>query len=62
LRGDVETVRRHVAALEALPPTAGELYRTGARQALTIARRRGLPDESAKQLETILRENGIRNG
>ncbi len=41
-RGDVETVRRHVAALaERLPQLLG-LYREIARQTVALAERRGL--------------------
>jgi predicted short-subunit dehydrogenase-like oxidoreductase (DUF2520 family) len=47
VRGDVETVRRHLEALEALSPDLADLYRTLGRETLAIAIRRGTLDAQA---------------
>jgi predicted short-subunit dehydrogenase-like oxidoreductase (DUF2520 family) len=62
LRGDAETVRRHLEAIDELPDTVRGLYRAAALHTVEIARRRGLDEESAGRLEKLLRDNGIRNG
>lgn len=51
VRGDVETVRRH---LEALEGEALQTYRTLSRTALRLARERGLAAELADAIEALL--------
>lgn len=53
-RGDVETLQAHRQALERAPESVRNLYLASARQALTIARRKGLVFESAMQIEERL--------
>jgi predicted short-subunit dehydrogenase-like oxidoreductase (DUF2520 family) len=53
-RGDAATVAAHLAALGASPASVRELYRAAGRQALDIARRRGLPGDRAQAIETRL--------
>lgn len=62
LRGDAETVERHLAALRRLDRGFPEIYAALGRRALAIARRRGLDAARAEQLERALRDNGSRNG
>ncbi len=57
-RGDLETVRRHLRALETAPETAAGLYRAAGRHLLTLARRRGLSPERARQIEDLLEGGG----
>ena len=55
LRGDVGTVRGHLAVLREHAPDAVPLYVEVARRELGIARRRGaLDDERVTQLEELL--------
>jgi len=61
LRGDAATVRRHLAALERAPASVAGLYRAAGLQTLTIARRRGLPEDTARRIERLLRENSTWN-
>jgi predicted short-subunit dehydrogenase-like oxidoreductase (DUF2520 family) len=54
-RGDVDTIRGHLAALEDLPVDRLELYKALGRHTLAIARRRGaLADETLAELRDIL--------
>ena len=55
-RGDVETVRRHLRSLEATAPSASSLYRSAGLQVLEVARRRGLAEAQAGEIEALLRE------
>jgi predicted short-subunit dehydrogenase-like oxidoreductase (DUF2520 family) len=56
-RGDVGTVRGHLAVLGDSAPGALDLYVAVARHELAIARRRGrLGDDAAAQLESLLDE------
>jgi predicted short-subunit dehydrogenase-like oxidoreductase (DUF2520 family) len=55
-RGDVETVRRHLGSLAGVPPSAGELYRSAGLHVLEVARRRGLEESKAREIERALRE------
>jgi predicted short-subunit dehydrogenase-like oxidoreductase (DUF2520 family) len=52
-RGDVATVRRHLAALA---PEEQSLYRELGRVALRLAREAGLADEAAEAVERALAE------
>jgi len=52
-RGDVDTVRRHLSELRKLPPQYGETYRTLARAALSLYRKRS--SEGTKKLRRLLR-------
>ncbi len=61
LRGDIDTVARHLDALAALPETVRDFHRAAARHTITLARRRGLDDDRAEQLDRLLRENSTRN-
>jgi predicted short-subunit dehydrogenase-like oxidoreductase (DUF2520 family) len=59
LRGDVGTVRGHLAVLAELAPGALPLYVEVARRELAIARRRGeIAAEKAAQIENLLDEAG----
>ncbi|HXE74071.1 MAG TPA: Rossmann-like and DUF2520 domain-containing protein [Candidatus Xenobia bacterium] len=51
-RGDVDTVRRHLAELRKLPPQYGETYRALARAALALYRKRSSKD--TKKLRRLL--------
>jgi predicted short-subunit dehydrogenase-like oxidoreductase (DUF2520 family) len=54
-RGDVGTVRAHLAALDALGPDTGALYRSLARRTVPLAVERGtLGDAQAAQIAAIL--------
>ena len=55
-RGDLENVKRHLAALERLEPRSGELYRTLALRSIPLVLEAGrITPERAKALETLLR-------
>ncbi len=60
-RGDTETVASHLRVLARLPEPLETLYRAAGSYVLGIARRRGLPDPKAAQLERLLQEAGNRN-
>ncbi|MCI0402547.1 MAG: DUF2520 domain-containing protein [Acidobacteria bacterium] len=51
-RGDADTVRRHLSELRKLPPQYGETYRTLARAALALYRKRS--SEGTKKLRRLL--------
>jgi predicted short-subunit dehydrogenase-like oxidoreductase (DUF2520 family) len=53
-RGDVETVRSHVAALAGAPDAVAQLYRSAGHCLLDLARRRGLPDTSLRAIAAAL--------
>ena len=53
LRGDVQTVRRHLEALRALPE-ARRVYVVLGRQVLRLAARRGLPAAKVRSLKRLL--------
>lgn len=55
-RGDVETVSLHRQALSSVPAPVRELYRTAGIQVLDLARRRGLPEPTAQQMDHLFRE------
>ena len=55
-RGDAETVRRHLPSLAAAPPSVGSLYRSAGLHVLEVARRRGLDEAKAREIEALLRE------
>ncbi len=52
-RGDAETITAH---LRALSEHDAELYRTLGREALVLARGRGLPDAATERIEALLRQ------
>lgn len=52
-RGDADTVRRHLTELRKLPPQYGETYRTLARAALSLYRKRS--SQGTKKLRRLLR-------
>jgi predicted short-subunit dehydrogenase-like oxidoreductase (DUF2520 family) len=54
VRGDVQTVRLHLEALEGGPAHAIDLYRGIGRWLMAVARRRGTPEERLSALETAL--------
>ncbi len=54
VRGDAETVARHVEALWNSPATIQGLYRAAAGHALEIARRRGLPPEAVDAVRSSI--------
>ena len=54
-RGDADTVRRHIAALDALDPKHGELYRTLALRTVPLALAAGgITRERAEELRRLL--------
>lgn len=53
-RGDVESVRAHWAALAAAPEPLRELYRAAARYTIDLARRGGLDESKAREIERLL--------
>jgi predicted short-subunit dehydrogenase-like oxidoreductase (DUF2520 family) len=54
-RGDVDTVRRHLRSLGAAPPSVSGLYRAAGLHVLEMARRRGLAEAKAREIEALLR-------
>ncbi|MGH9612331.1 MAG: DUF2520 domain-containing protein, partial [Bryobacteraceae bacterium] len=56
VRGDANTVAAHLEALHAQPCEIQELYRTSARQLVTIARRRGTPEERIQAILQLIQE------
>lgn len=58
-RGDSSTVARHLGALAAAPRLL-ELYCAAGWQALDLARRKGLPDAPANEIEALLRRGKSR--
>ena len=54
-RGDIETVRRHLKALESVPEQILRLYCAAGLEVLEIARVRGLSSEAAQSIEQELR-------
>jgi predicted short-subunit dehydrogenase-like oxidoreductase (DUF2520 family) len=55
-RGDVDTVRAHLAALEKAPPEVENLYRAAGLATLEIARPRGVPETQAAAIQALLRK------
>jgi predicted short-subunit dehydrogenase-like oxidoreductase (DUF2520 family) len=55
-RGDVRTVRAHLAVLT---EAEGRLYRLLAAEALGLAREAGLPPEAADRVADALRDEGV---
>jgi len=53
-RGDIDTVRRHRAALEQVPAFAARLYSAAGLATLEIARRQGLSETQASAIEQSL--------
>jgi len=53
-RGDIATVAAHLEALERAPQAVGDLYRAAGLQVLALARRRGLDEREAQQIERLL--------
>ena len=53
-RGDVETVLRHLTALSEAPASVGGLYRSAGLHALEVARRSGLAEPKAREIEAML--------
>jgi len=56
-RGDCDTVSRHLEALRGQPETIRELYRAAGLHTAALARRSGLNEAKARQLEQLLRDN-----
>ena len=57
VRGDIGTVRKHLAALEAAAPDVLPLYRELALLALPLAVEKGvLPEERSEEIRAILEE------
>ncbi len=61
LREDLRTVEAHLQAVDRAPETVSGLYRAAGLRTLDIARRRGLDEAVAGQIERMLRDNGKRN-
>lgn len=57
-RGDVETLRAHLAALADAPAAIASLYRAAGLAAVELARAGGLPEAAARRLEDVLRQGG----
>ncbi|HVG54761.1 MAG TPA: Rossmann-like and DUF2520 domain-containing protein [Vicinamibacterales bacterium] len=55
-RGDAETVRTHLEALETSPRYVADLYRASGRALLDIAKRRGLAEHAALAVERALEQ------
>jgi predicted short-subunit dehydrogenase-like oxidoreductase (DUF2520 family) len=55
-RGDTATVAAHLHAIAGLSPAVNGLYRAAGMQALAVARRKGLAEERAADMERTLRE------
>ena len=55
-RGDTGTVALHLGALTVVPERIRALYCAGGLQALDLARRKGLPDGTAADMEILLKE------
>ena len=53
-RGDSGTIRRHLAALEDSLPETRELYNAAGLRTIALARRAGLPPESAREIVKAL--------
>jgi predicted short-subunit dehydrogenase-like oxidoreductase (DUF2520 family) len=53
-RGDADTIRAHVEVLASCPPYVADLYRASGHALVDIARRRGLPESSARAVEEAL--------
>lgn len=54
VRGDIETVRGHLEAMRERAPELLDLYRALAKQTIAVARERGLDDEKASELESVI--------
>ena len=54
-RGDAATVRAHLAALARSPGPVLDMYRAAGLVTLDLARRRGLPEATARAIEELLR-------
>lgn len=52
-RGDVQSVRAHWAALDGAPGPLRELYRAAARYTIDLARRNGLDENKASEIERL---------
>jgi predicted short-subunit dehydrogenase-like oxidoreductase (DUF2520 family) len=53
-RGDVGTIRRHLAALEIASPETKRLYKAAGLRTIAIAERAGLQENAAHELENVL--------
>jgi predicted short-subunit dehydrogenase-like oxidoreductase (DUF2520 family) len=60
-RGEVSTLMGHAQALDRAPKTVRGLYRAAGLHALDMARRRGLPLDTVRQLKMVLRTCGGRD-
>ena len=56
-RGDAATVRSHLNALLDAPPDIRNLYRSASERTLDLARRKGLDEDQAAQVEAALKGN-----
>ncbi len=56
-RGDTETVRRHLRSIDAATPSVSSLYRSASLHVLEVARRRGLAESKAREIEALLKES-----
>jgi predicted short-subunit dehydrogenase-like oxidoreductase (DUF2520 family) len=61
-RGDAGTVAVHLRALELVPGQLRGLYRAAGLHALEVARKRGLSETKARELEELLSESECSNG
>jgi predicted short-subunit dehydrogenase-like oxidoreductase (DUF2520 family) len=57
-RGDVQSVRAHWAALAGAPEPLRELYRAAARYTIDLARRSGLEEIKASEIERLFNGSG----
>jgi predicted short-subunit dehydrogenase-like oxidoreductase (DUF2520 family) len=57
-RGDAATIRAHLGALAGAPEPVRELYRTAARYTIDLARRSGLEETKAREIERLFTEPG----
>lgn len=60
VRGDTNTVERHLARLDVAAPEAAHVYRDIGRTILTLARARGLDERNATHLDELLSRDPTR--
>ncbi len=61
VRGDCATLAAHLRGLHRAPESVRALYRAAGLHTLEVARRRGLDEATARQLQRSLRDNGTQH-
>ena len=54
-RGDIETLRLHLAAFSSVAPSIQSLYRSAGLHTVELAQRKGLAESAAEEMKAILR-------